>query len=157
MNRQLLPGSGLGLLQSLAALLLFTAACRPSLGGELGLAISCGSLGLTAPTVEITLDSTSARGAGKLALGALPPDSGGPRGTAVELHAQGAMVRCDAKAGKFRILIRGTTPVDGVLEIAAARPVDIVVRTAGGVQRAARAFDPRTASPTELAWTVGGP
>ena len=148
--------AGLSPLRWVVPFLVFSAGCRPTLGHDVVLSISCGQLGLSAPTLEITLDSTSARASGRLTLGPLPVDTATLEGTVVSLHAEGAMVQCQSKLGKFHIVIRGTTPVDGALQIAAHRSVDIVVRTADGAQRFAGAFDPRVAGPTELAWTVGG-
>jgi hypothetical protein len=75
-------------------------------------------------------------------------------GTIVEIRAQGVVARCHARGGKFRILIRSDTAVVGTLHIAAGQAVDIVVRTAAGIQRAAHSFDPGAATPTALTWSA---
>ena len=144
-------------LPALAALATAAAACQPALPTDAGIGITCGSLGLTAPSVEITLDRTSALTAGKLAVEPLPVTTMTFDGAVVEVTTPSSRVRCEARGGKFRVVIRGDSAVDGTLRIAATRPVPIVVRTAAGVERAAQAFDPANSAWTALTWDVGSP
>jgi len=142
---------------ALAVLATAAAACQPALPIDAAIGITCGNLGFTSPSVEITLDSTSALTAGRLALELLPTNTMTVDGAVVEVTTPSGRVRCEAPGGKFKIVIRGDSAVDGTLRIAATQPVHIVVRTAAGVERAAHDFDPADSVSTALRWSVGAP
>ena len=157
MKRHACSDHGCRPFRALAAVAVVAVACNPSLPAGAGIAISCGSLGLTSPSVEITLDSTSALVPGRLALEPLATDTLAVHGAIIDLATLGGRVTCQASGGKFRIVIRGDTAVDGTLRIAATQPVPIVVRTAAGGERALQSFDPRNSGPTQLTWNVPAP
>jgi len=154
MNRQVRSDHRPRHLQVLAGLVLVAASCHPVPRADAGITISCGSIGLTSPTVDITLDSTSALTSGRLALEPLAGNTMTLHGAVVEITTPGVWARCEAPGGKFRIAIRGDTAVDGTLRIAAKQSVRIVVHTAAGVERAVQSFDPRSSSPTQLTWSA---
>jgi hypothetical protein len=122
-------------------------ACSPNIPPlQVGTRIACGGFP-TAPTLAITLDSTSATAPGVITIAALG-DSLNGNAAVVEYGS----MRCAATAGSFQITIREATAVAGQLRVAAAQPLPITIRSADGTVRAQTSFDPNADEPTTLRW-----
>jgi len=122
-------------------------ACSPNVPPlQVGTRITCGGFP-TAPTLAITLDSTSATAPGMITIAALS-DSVDGKAAVVEYGS----MRCGATGGSFQILIREATPVAGELRVASAQPLPITVRSADDGVLAETSFDPTTDEVTTLRW-----
>lgn len=122
-------------------------ACSPNVPLlQVGTRIACGGFP-TAPTVAITLDSTSATAPGVITIAALG-DSLTGNAAVVEYGS----MRCAATGGSFQITIREATAVAGQLRVAAAQPLPITIRSANGTVRAQASFDPNADESATLRW-----